>query len=44
MGTVEAIHQRTILALTLKIEGGMWLRASRRAAAAPERDDGALDA
>lgn len=34
MGTPEAVQARTKLALTLKVEGGMWLRCARRAAPA----------
>lgn len=31
MGTHADVTARTKLALTLKVEGGMWLRAARRA-------------
>jgi hypothetical protein len=30
MGTPASIKGRTKLALTLKVEGGMWLRCARR--------------
>jgi hypothetical protein len=32
MGSSEGVSARTKLALTLKVEGGMWLRASPRPA------------
>jgi hypothetical protein len=35
MGTPESIPSRTKLALTLKVKGGMWLRATHRKGAAP---------
>ena len=34
MGTHEEVMSKTFLALTLKVEGGMWLTASHRKALA----------